>query len=58
MNYLCGQNREVIFAVIYVLTLLVERWLGRTSKVKPGSLLDGLIALVKLIFRRTPNGKS
>lgn len=40
------ENPELAYITIIILVLFVERWLGRTLKVKEASILDILLARV------------
>lgn len=40
------ENTELTYLTVILLVLIVERWLGRTLKVKEASILDILLARV------------
>lgn len=45
-----------IIAVCYLIDKIIEFWLGKTNKVKSGSMLElvltGLLAITLILFRR------
>lgn len=36
------ENREIIYLVVAIIGLFVERWLGKTDKVQAGSILEAI----------------
>lgn len=45
-----GNARLIAIVLIQVVLMLVEAWLGKTEKVKSGSILELIWSLIKSVF--------
>lgn len=60
MNFQCGLENQWLHALVMLIVLAFEAWLGKTSKTKSSSSIElifrMLVALFKHLFRRKENG--
>lgn len=53
----CGTKSIIIFSVISLVGMLLEAWVGKTDKIKAGSILELLFNLVLGAVKKLINKK-
>ncbi len=58
IEYVCSNGTPTItgLVIFYIADKLTEYWLGKTERTKSGSILELLLNLIKLPFKKNKEG--